>query len=254
MPDLETRLRALRDDAAWPPTPDLAGVVVARLEREQAAPGEAERPASARRRGRWPGRRLAVAVALALLVPAAGALAFPSARDDVLEWLGVKGAEVRKQPRLPPARFPELAELGDPIDLADVEDRAGFRPLLAAELGTPRLVLHDPATDVVTLVHGTDDEPLLVAEVPGALERDLLQKIVPPGGEVRRVDVDGALGLYITGPPHAYLYLRPDGTVVSDRARLAGDTLVFGRGDLLIRIEGRELSLGRALGIAGSLE
>ena len=241
MPELEARLSALRDEVAWPATPDLAAPVVARVQRP--------RPDWRRRH-----RRLLVAVAILVLVPAAAALAFPSARDDVLEWLGVKGAEVRREDRLPPASFPGLADLGERIQLEDVARRAGFEPRIPDELGTPQEVRHDRATGVVTLVYGSDDEPMLVAEVPGALERDLLRKIVPPGGEVQIVDVDGALGLYITGPPHAYLYLTPEGRVAADEARLAGDTLVFARDDLLYRIEARELSLERALEIARSLD
>jgi hypothetical protein len=218
--------------------------VVARVER-----GERPRPAQPRP-ARWRGRRLVLAVALALLVPTAAAFAFPEARDDVLRWLGVKGAEVRREPRLPPAKQPTLADLGDLVTLEEAERRAGFRPLVPASLGDPGDVRHDAATNFVTFVY---DGPLLVAQVDGALDRQLVMKLIDPRTGVREVDVDGDEGLFIEGPEHVYLYVRPDGSVAQAQPRLAGNTLLFSRGDRLFRIEAARLTLDRALAIARSL-
>ncbi|HEV2813248.1 MAG TPA: hypothetical protein VGW10_08360, partial [Solirubrobacteraceae bacterium] len=67
MPELETRLAALRSEMEWPATPDLAGVVVARLEVERPRAAGERRGAGARRRGFALPRRLVVVVAAALL-------------------------------------------------------------------------------------------------------------------------------------------------------------------------------------------
>ena len=256
---LEDRLRALRDDVEWPSTPDLASAVVARV---SASPQAAARPfrlpdglrtpssgPSVRGGGRPGRRRLIVAVALALLVPVGGAVAFPSARDDVLDWLGLKGAEVRRAPELPPARAPEIEELGRRVTLGEAARIARFRPAVPAALGEPREVRVDPATRTVTLVY----DGVLVAQTPGALTRLLVDKVLTTRSGVRSVEVDGARGVFIDGAPHTYLYRRPDGSTGEDRARLAGDTLLFNRGDLLVRVEGRRLALDRALAIAHSL-
>ena len=232
---LEDRLRLLAADVSWPDTPDLASAVAARVE---AAPRAARRP-----------RRLVVAVAAALLVPATGAVAFPSARDDVLDWLGLKGAEVRRAPELPPAAPPAIEELGRRVTLEEAARVARFRPAVPAELGAPVEVRFDDATRTVTLVY----DGILVAQTPGALSRDLVGKVVTTRSRVRAVDVDGARGVFIDGAPHSYVYRRPDGTTGEDRPRLAGNTLVFNRGDLLVRVEGRRLALDRALEIARSL-
>ena len=95
MPELETQLRALGEELVWPATPDLAAAVAAAPRRR--APRAAPRAR----------RALAAALAVLLLVPAA-AVAFPGARDDVLEWLGLRDVEIRRVPA-PPAGHPTRA-------------------------------------------------------------------------------------------------------------------------------------------------
>src|SRR4051794_33799864 len=146
MPELETRLRALGDEVAWPPTPDLAASVRATLavrhdpgaDAADAAPGRD--PAAAARRRR---RRAAVAAAAAalVLVPAAGAAAFPGARDDVLEWLGLRHTELHRTPAPPPPAPARTGlDLGRRTTLAGAARRAGFTPLVPARLGAPDAV------------------------------------------------------------------------------------------------------------------
>ena len=215
MRDLETRLRAL--EVEWPATPDLATPTLTRLQRAGGAKrGRFRRP-----------RRLAVAVALALLVPVTAALAFPSARHDVLEWLGIEGADVVRTPELPPST---PNDLGVRITLDDAERLAGFRPRTNGE---PDEVRFDRDSGFVTLVY--DD--VLVAQARGALTEPLLQKLVGPGTGIEAVDVDGERGVYIDGV-HSYLYERPSGSIGEDRPRRSRRALVFNDGDLLVRIEG----------------
>lgn len=236
MPELEDRLRALAADLEWPQTPDLAGAVAPRI----AAGGE-------RRRRRRP-RRLALALALALLVPAGGALAFPSARDDVLEWLGLKGATITRSPDPPAARWLSLDDLGRAVSLAEAERLAGFRPVVPRTLGAPREVRFDPRSRFVTLVY--DD--VLVAQARGALDSRLVSKTVSPGIDVRPVTVGGEPGVFVDGT-HNVLYRHPGGGARQDPPRLAQRALVFNRGDVLVRIEGERLTLPSATALARSL-
>jgi hypothetical protein len=238
VPELEDRLRALAAEVEWPPTPDLAAVVVGRV-----ANGGRERRGFARP------RRLVVAVALALLVPAAAALAFPSARDDVLEWLGVKGATVTRSTELPPADPVRLDDLGRVVAPAEAERLAGFAPARPRALGSPDQIRFDEQTDTVTHVY--DD--LLISQTPGALRRELVEKVVTTGTRVRPVSVEGRRGVYFTGEPHFVLYVDPSGGIREARGRLAGDALVYTRRGTLVRIEAPRLSLRRALGLARSM-
>ena len=121
MPELEAQLRALAADAVWPPTPDLQARVLARLESAPAAPAAAATGVAPAWRRRP--RRLLVAVMAALvLTPAAAAVAFPDARDEVLEWLGLRNVTVRRVPP-PPAARPQLEEdLGRLVTLAELID------------------------------------------------------------------------------------------------------------------------------------
>jgi hypothetical protein len=165
--------------------------------------------------------------------------------DDLLEWLGLRSVEVRREPALPPgARRPALDDLGARVTLAQAERRAGFAPVVPGRLGPPEQVR--VRGDVVTLVY--DGGALLLAELRGALDRTLLRKIVGAGTRVRRLP-GGAV--FLSGRDHVYLYLRPDGEVAEGRPFLAGNTLLVERGDLLLRLEGRGLTPARGLELLG---
>src|SRR5919197_6667512 len=135
---LAAELAAL--EVAWPPTPDIAGAVLARLEEEPA-------PAPAPRRR----RRLRLAPALAwtaaALLAALGITmaASPSARSAILEWLGLKSVKIeRKAPTATPQpRRGQLGEdllLGQAVSLADARRRAEFRIRVPGALPPPDAV------------------------------------------------------------------------------------------------------------------
>ena len=142
MPELESRLRALAADAVWPATPDLAAAVAAaprrRRRRVAVGRGRAALGRGGAGVGRRPARRaLAVVLAALLLVPAA-AVAFPGARDDVLEWLGLRDVEIRRVPAPPAGTRPELeGDLGRRVSLAQARRNAGFAAAIPAALGPP---------------------------------------------------------------------------------------------------------------------
>ena len=59
-------------------------------------------------------------------------------------------------------------------------------------------------------------------------------------------------GLWISGAPHLFWYLAPDGTFIQESRRVVGDTLAWERDGMLYRIEGA-ITLERALEIARSM-
>ena len=230
MPELEAQLRALADDVAWPATPDLA----ARL----------RRPAPRRSRIRR-SRRALVAVAAALLLVPAAAVAFPGARDDVLEWLGLRDVEIRRVPAPPPGARPELeADLGRVVALEQAQREAGLTAALPAALGAPDRVR--VAGQRISLVYAPRpglpaldgvDAGLLLTESRGGIPGEYLQKLLLGGTDVERVRIRGGRGVYISGGEHGYIYETPRGTIEEDRALLAGPTVIWVAGGRVHRLE-----------------
>jgi hypothetical protein len=64
--------------------------------------------------------------------------------------------------------------------------------------------------------------------------------------------VRGAPGVWISGRPHDFAYLDARGRARVETLRLAGNTLVWRHGEVLLRLEAR-VSKRRALRIARSL-
>jgi len=245
VPELEAQLRALADDVVWPATPDLA----ARL----------RRPAP-RRRARRSRRVLAVVAAALLLVPAA-AVAFPGARDDVLEWLGLRDVEIRRVPSPPADARPELeADLGRRVTLAQAQHEAGFTAAVPAGLGAPdrvrvtgqRISLVYAPRPGLPALEGVD-AGLLLTESRGGIPGEYLQKLLYGGTNVERVRVRGGPGVYISGGEHGYIYETPSGTIEEDRPLLAGPTVIWATGGRVHRLE-TAAPRAMALRIARSVE
>ena len=251
MPELEIRLRALAEDVAWPATPDLAGAVA-----------RAPRPRARRSlTHRWGARRVLVAVLAALLLLPAAAVAFPGARDDVLEWLGLRDVEIQRVPVPPAGARPELeADLGRRVTLAQAARDAGFAAALPAVLGAPdrvritgqRLSLVYAARPGLPQLDDVD-AGLVLTESRGGIPGSLLRKLVLGGTDVQRVSVDGHRGAYITGGRHAYFYETPGGELREERPLLAGPTLVWAAGGRVYRLE-TAARRAAALRIARSVE
>jgi hypothetical protein len=215
MRDLEAALREL--DVEWPATPDLAPAVMTRI----AAPAKPS----------W--RKRIVAFLLALVVVGGGTLAVsPAARSTVLEWLGLKSVEIkREEPRIGAG-----LNLGPAIALPP-----GTRTPKA--LGPPEAydtTLPD-GTKVVSLIYRG---PILV-QVFKARVSPFIQKTIGMGTKLERVRD----GYWITGA-HGFAYQTASGVGYEDQ-RLADRTLLIERGGLLIRVEGN-VSKARALEIANS--
>jgi hypothetical protein len=246
MPDLETRLYALAADATWPPTPDLQAAVLAHRP-------PAPRPHRTR-------RILAAALAALVLIPAAGAVAFPGARDDVLEWLGLRHVTVRRVPAPPPGARPELEDdLGAVMPLAAAERQAGFKALVPRALGPPDRVR--TVAQRISLVYAPRPglpklkgvgAGLILTQTRGGIQTEFLQKLVIGDTQVRRVRVNGRPAAFISGGAHTYLYVAPGGDVLQDHPLLAGPTLIWERAGHVLRLESRG-KLKKLLQIAGSV-
>src|SRR5947199_6140918 len=124
MAELERDLREVGRLLAFPPEPDLAPAVRARL--GEAAPRE-----------RFSARRRVLVLALAVLVVALGAaFAVPSARTSILRFFHIGGETIERVDTLPnaPRRSP-IAGLAGPMSLEDATKRAGFNPILPPKHG-----------------------------------------------------------------------------------------------------------------------
>jgi hypothetical protein len=239
MTELELALRELGPQVAWPTTPDLAGAVRRRIEAEPAR--------------RFPARRLALA--LAVLAAAVGAvLAVPPARTAILDWLGIGGVEIRRVAELPAVPPDGRLVLGQRVTLENARRLAGHPVLVPDEEGfeRPNAVYVDTTApgSPVALVYGPLGRPrLLVLEFRAA---PLIEKALLGETRVEQLAVDGARGLWIEGPRHEFFYRTGSGESMRDTQRLAGNTLLWTRGTLTLRIEG-DLSKEEAIEVAESM-
>ena len=245
MAELELELRELGAAMDYPPTPDITGPVRWRL---------AEEPS--RRFGLRHRRRL-IAVALAVLVVAvAGALAVPSARTALLEWLGIRGVRVDVVDRLPPADVTARLDLGRRVTLAEARRIVPYELIPPPpSLGAPDAVFVRRAPPAgsgqVSFLYGSERRVrLLLTEFVGDIE-PVLSKVVEEGATTERVRVDGEPGVWISGA-HYVFYLDENGAPVRERVRLADRVLLWEHDGLTFRLEG-ELTRERALRIARSL-
>jgi hypothetical protein len=254
MRDLERELRELRVE--WPETPDMAVAVRARIELVPDA-GVERRPPPRRRV--WL-RPVVAAIVAALALTAA----IEPARSAVLEFFGLKGARIeRRAPTATPAPAPRSGlgddlKLGARVSLAEARRRAPFAvPPGDRALATPDSAFFDDtgqAGTAVTYVYGTrpgirpsreTGASLLVTELEGSVEPDFVFKAAGPGTKIEKLPG----GYFLSGAPHGVVFTRPDGTIVFQDQRLAGNTLLIERGSLLVRVEG-EIGRARALEIA----
>lgn len=248
MTELELLLRETAAEVEFPATPDVVRAVRDRI--RSGRPDTWTRAAAPRRRLRLR-RPLAVALA-ALLVVSGGAAAIPGVRDPVLDFLGLRSVRVERVPRLPlkPSPGDKLA-LGRRTTLAAARKRLGFHPVLPDALSAPAVYV-DRLVPGGALGLVYRDGHVLLTEVEGSLRHEFLQKFVTPQTRVDRVTVEGERGLWISGRVHEVVYLDARGEIRPDSIRIAGPTLLWRHGSLLLRLEGVR-SEAEALRIASSV-
>jgi hypothetical protein len=240
MTDLELQLRDLGGELVYPPTPDLARSVRERL---------------VERRPWWRARsrRQALAIGLAVLaVSAAAVMAVPSARTAILRFFRIGSVTIERVETLPPARQrPLTAGLGREVSLDEGARLTGFRILLPP--------LDEPVEDVYVrsrvqsaLLDVPDAGPVLLTEIRGRHQFDFAKKFSGSATRVDPVSVNGAFGIWLQGAPHVVTFQDRSGRIQQFTTRLAGNVLVWTRGDLTFRLEGK-LTKQRALELAGSI-
>lgn len=236
MTELELQLLALREDVAWPATPDLATTVGARVALE---------PRRRVRRGWLPARLAPAVVALLLVLLALGALlaASPGVRATLRDWLGIGSVRIARVERLPDLAPAQKLDLGRQASVAAASRHLGSPIATVRGLGAPDAIyLDDGPPARVSLVYaarpglppGTAGVGALLDELQGdALP--FVEKFVAGNVPITRVRVNGARGYFIAGPHTVNL---PDEL----RPRLAGNALVWLHDAVTYRLETR---LGR---------
>jgi hypothetical protein len=210
--------RALADlDVEWPETPAF----------------DLRSPAHTRRRRLLAG---AVAALLALGV----ALAVSPARSAILRFFHLGGVTIQRVQTLPPAQGGALRDaLGLPIAHADAERLLG-RPFAVRDAR----VYRDGAV-VSALIQR--DPPVLLSELRTGRDPFLLKKFASGSTQVEPVSLGaGVPAIWIYGGRHVFMApaLPP---------RYAGNTLLWQRGGITYRLEGRALTLAHARALARAL-
>jgi hypothetical protein len=253
MSELDRELRALAAAVDYPPTPDLASRVAARIAAER-------RPQS-----RLPLRSALLVAGLWLAVTATTvvAAARPVA-DALLDASGLVGVKLERTAEPAPVPAPRALDLGTRFDSVDAVPGLSFAPLVPRVAGGPDGVYGRPATPggEISLVYPpgpelprttSTDAGLLVTEFRGDLAPEYLTKIAPVATTVERVVIDGDRGIWIGGAPHFFAYREPDGDLIERDLEVAENVLLLERGPVLIRMEGA-FDRATAVRLAASLQ
>jgi hypothetical protein len=236
--ELETSLRALAAEVAFPPTPALAERVAARLEPQ---------PRSRRLLTR---RRLVLVAAVVLAAFAAVLAASPGARSAFLELFGIEGATVYRVERAPDVdRYGPLVP-GEAVTLAEARRSVDFELLLPqTDDGRPiERVFLDRSRQAVTVVYCCPT--LLLTQFRGET-LPYVQKLAGPDVHIEELVVDGSPGVWLEGA-HGVVFSNREGIVQEDELRLAGNVLLWERGGVTLRLEG-DLTRDEALELAGRI-
>jgi hypothetical protein len=229
MPELELALADLGRHVEFPPTPNLAPRV-----REQLA-ARPEQPRLTRRRG------LTLAFAL-LAFAVAAVLAVPQTRAAILEFFHLRGVSIERVgelPTVPLQRDFNKLFLGEKVSLDVARDRADFEIVVPEALGDPDAVYFQeaPPGGMVSLVYGTPEHPRALFTQFRASVEEVIFKKVATGTQIDSVRVDGEPGYFLSGNPHDFSYLDRRGDYRQEIVRLAGNTLLWERGALTLRLE-----------------
>src|SRR5512132_4193342 len=190
MAELETALRQLGAEVAFPPTPDVASAIRVRLERPQ----------------RFWRRPAAIALAVVVVAAIAAACAVPQSRSAILDWLGLRNVSVVRVEKLPTVPAHGNLDLGQRVTLDDAKRRA---PWLRVPEGSPDSVWVNESLPggKVSLLWGTPSNVrLLLTEFTG---RTYIEKVIQGDTQVERVKI-GDAGVWFQGP-HVVMFQDRDG-------------------------------------------
>ena len=258
---------------AWPRTPDVRGRVLARIGAEpRRTPWW--RAAWSPRYGFAPA---IVTIAIALLA----VLVFsPEARATATDILRLRGVEIFRGPVPTPSPTPSRSPgsilsptpspalgLGTLVSLDEAKARAGYPVVVPTDplLGAPDEVYIRavPSSNQISFLYKTRPGiPLspdagvaaIVSEFGGGtVDEQFFGKVLDRNTTLERVVIDGEPGFWIQGTPHFFFYAVAGaaGSVQQETLRLAGNTLIWQRNGLLMRLEA-QVDKATALRIAAS--
>jgi hypothetical protein len=239
--ELEEVLFALGRELAYPATIDLPRHVRAQLE--------------AHPRRRWLDAlswRAILAPALAVFLVIAIILASsPGARTTVASWFHLAGVRLSFGGTVP-GPIGQNLDLGTHVSLAEAQKQASFTILapILPHLSQPDevYIATPPFGGRVSLVYQSRSAlpsaphthvGLLVTEFQAQLSPILMKKVFlfQMGTQLHSVTVSGKQGWWIEGKPHVLLFFGPGNQVIQDSIRLAGNTLLWQQGDVVMRLE-----------------
>lgn len=196
--------------------------------------------------------RLAIAAAAIVLLVTAVLLVSPAARTAVADWLGLRGVRIIRQPTPPPSpTVTQQADLGLKVSLPEAAEQLAIEILLPPQMPDEVYLTSDQVT---LLYYPSENFPatsrpgagMLLTEFRGT-EIDYIHKSVGPGTSVEPVAVSGTSGYWLEGDPHVVVFGE------TGEKRLAGNTLLWVRGELTLRLESA-LSKEQAVSLAESLQ
>lgn len=269
---LRAALADLGAHVAYPAAPDLRARVLARI-------------AEPRRTTWWhslSSPRYGFAPALVTLAVIGLVTIFalsPDARATATDILRLRGVEIFKGPvptrsptpsRSPGAVAPSPVDplgFGERVTLDSAKARAGFPVIVPTDpaLGAPDDVflraLAFGAPQVTFIYRVRPDIPVspqvdlsaLISEIAGgSVDENFFGKVLDRNTTLEKVTIDGQPGFWIQGQPHFFFYTAgTTGRVESETLRLSGNTLLWQRGGLLMRLEA-QVDKATALRIAAS--
>jgi hypothetical protein len=222
-------------------TPDFATRVRARLE------DDARRPVVRARFG-LTGKALRGAFAAAILVVVV-------VTAGVGAGLGLPDLPFRLvQPLASPSIAVDVSgdarrlELGDETSLVLAQRDATFPLLVPAELDPPNHVfVADLGGEIMVsfLFDSQSNLPptrdghfgALLTEVPGAVEKGLMTKLVSAGATLTPIKVNGDRGYWISGGPQMFMFHDPKDPSTAFDIPLAGDALIWESNRVIYRLE-----------------
>jgi hypothetical protein len=244
--ELERALLDLGRELDVPAPPDVSPAVLARIERR------------GRVTHRFRRRRVAIAVALAVLAAVDATLAVPDARSALFRVLHIGGERIEFVAELPAISPDEPGLgldvlLGERVSLEEARRRAAF-PL--RELDEPPDRAYVGPRETIWFLYGSPERVrLLVAQTPLFTVDEIFirKKLAGAGTRVDEVSVRGTSGFFIGGAPHALILLDESGAPVEESFRLARHVLVWEEDGVAFRLEG-DFTRDQALELAASLD
>ena len=249
---LGAALKTVATQVEYPPTPQLAGRVRARLQ-------ETPEPHRVPLRSRRYAFAVAIVGALAVVFAATMALS-PRAREAVADFIGVGGVRIGFDEPSPSLSPVDELDLGPEVTLEEAEVFVDFdvkTPRLA-DLPEPEIHLTTPPpSGMVSLLYrdaykDADDPGLLVTQFEARLEEGFLKKLsFDEGARVEYLMVRGSPGYWVTGT-HFFAYFDETGDIREETLRLAENVLLWEEDGITYRVEGG-FDRAEALKVADSM-